>query len=255
MNDWSSIINREQSKPYYATLAQKLREEYANYTCYPAKENIFRAFYNTPLDKVKVVILGQDPYHEPGQAMGMSFSVPNGTKLPPSLKNIYKELDNEFGTHPDNGDLTFWANQGVLLLNTILTVRMGEAKSHHGLGWENFIDSIIEDLNNINRPIVFMLWGKDAQRYQKFLTNKNHLVLSTSHPSPFSANRGFLGCNHFKDCNSFLLKNGITTINWVYSNVVAQQSEATVTEPEEDSVPYIQDENGQYMIDDSYYQY
>lgn len=258
MSDWNQIILQEQEKEYYKDgLRGFLMEEYTNNTCYPAKENIFAAFRNTPLNKVKVVILGQDPYHEPGQAMGLSFSVPATEKLPPSLKNIYKELESEFGKCPANGDLTFWAKQGVLLLNTILSVRKGEAKSHHGHGWESFVENIIKRINEEDRPIVFLLWGKDAQSFKKYLTNPKHLVLTTSHPSPFSANRGFLGCNHFIEANSFLLNNGITTINWV-ENDVNYSAPVEVTEEYDDNSYFADtnmmtyaEEGGQYTFVES----
>ena len=169
----------------------------------------------TPLDQVKCVILGQDPYHEPNQAMGLAFSVNRGVATPKSLINMYKELNAEFGYPiPTHGDLSSWAKQGVLLLNTVLTVRKGEAASHAGHGWETFTDKIISIINEEDRPIVFLLWGKFAKSKEVLLNNPKHLILKTTHPSPFSASYGFLGCNHFKKCNEFLEKNNVSPIDW-----------------------------------------
>ena len=244
---WNEIVQKEQQKDYYAKeLAPFLREEYESNICFPPKENIFNALNATPFDSVKVVILGQDPYHEPGQAMGLSFSVPQGVKIPPSLVNIFKEIENEFGyeSYTENlkeyGDLTSWATQGVLLLNTTLTVRKGEARSHAGKGWEIFTDALIQELDSKRNGIVFMLWGKDAKAKKKLLKNPNNAVMETSHPSPFSASRGFNGCNHFKNCNSFLLNAGITPINWS-SNLQEFQAHMTSIMPqvqEEIEIPY-----------------
>lgn len=218
-SNWNEFIVAEQQKPYYQTLKVELQREYTENICYPVKENIFRAFAETPLDKVKVVILGQDPYHEPGQAMGLSFSVPNGCPLPPSLKNIFKEIGDELNFKDyhkarTNGDLSGWASQGVLLLNSTLSVRKGEANSHAKLGWREFTDNALAVLNQINQPIVFILWGAFAKEKKKLLDNPNHLILESPHPSPFSAQKGFFGNDHFKKCNSFLLDNGQTPINW-----------------------------------------
>lgn len=223
--DWNEIILGEQKKPYYESLANHMREEYATQTCYPVKENVFNAFHQTPYDKVKVVILGQDPYHEPGQAQGLSFHVNNGVKIPPSLVNIFKELDKEYGKtveHP-SGNLLSWTHQGVLLLNSVLTVRAHQAGSHAGLGWETFTDNILTILGKEDRPIVFMLWGKYANGKASLLgNNPNHLILQATHPSPFSASRSssggkihsFFGCNHFVDCNNFLMGHGVEGIDW-----------------------------------------
>ena len=217
---WDSFIIQEKQKDYYKGLNDFLKAEYTNNECFPPKDLIFNSFRQTNINDVKVVILGQDPYHEPGQAMGLSFSVPQSIKLPPSLVNIFKEIGNEFGQEDyekirTNGDLTFWAKQGVLLLNSVLSVRSGEAGSHANHGWEEFTDNVIRKVNEMDKPIVFMLWGKYAKKKASLLNNPKHLVLETSHPSPFSARRGFFGCNHFKDCNSFLLNNGVTPINWL----------------------------------------
>lgn len=222
-HEWTEIIQEQQKQDYYySNLAPFLKEEYANYECYPVAENVFRALYATKSpDNVKVVILGQDPYHEPGQAMGLSFSVPEGCPNPPSLQNIIKEVKYEYQIDDNidrklyHGDLTYLAEQGVLLLNTTLTVRKGEPNSHSNCGWQIFTDSIIEYLNDMNEPMVFMLWGKYAQRKKRLITNDKILVLTTSHPSPFSANRGFMGCNHFIKCNEFLKQHYMNPIDWL----------------------------------------
>ena len=214
---WNEILQNEVTQSYYINeLAPFLREEYEKYECYPEKDKIFNAFYNTPsFDATRVVILGQDPYHEPGQAQGLSFSVPNDVKRPPSLVNIVKELESEYGTeYPETNDLTYLAEQGVLLLNTTLTVRKGSAGSHFGHGWETFTDNIIKILGEREEPMVFLLWGKHAQSKKKLITSKNALVLTTSHPSPFSFKRGFEGCGHFVKCNDFLVANELKPINW-----------------------------------------
>lgn len=212
---WNELISKEQHKHYYIDMVPILRSEYSNYECYPSKENIFKAMYSikSPED-VKVVIIGQDPYHEPGQAMGLSFSVPNDVLAPPSLVNIINELEREYNTKYNNGnDLTFWANQGVLLLNSTLTVRRGKANSHANIGWQIFTDNIIEYLGSLNKPMVFMLWGKFAKSKKK-LINNNSLILETTHPSPLSANKGFLGCDHFIKCNEYLKNNNVEQIDW-----------------------------------------
>ena len=176
---------------------------------------MFNAFELTPYSKVKVVILGQDPYHNDGQAHGLCFSVKPGTDIPPSLKNIYKELETELGCRiPNNGYLTAWAQQGVLLLNTVLTVRAHQAFSHRGIGWEQFTDAVIESLNKADRPLVFMLWGRPAEQKMKMLDNPRHLILTAAHPSPLSASRGFFGCGHFIKCNEYLKANGLSPIDW-----------------------------------------
>jgi uracil-DNA glycosylase len=228
---WNDLIQNEQTKDYYANgIIPFLKEEYANYECYPPKENIFKALYSIPTpDDVKVIILGQDPYHEPGQAMGLSFSVPENCTNPPSLKNIIKEVQHEMCIKDDSidrplyhGDLTYLAKQGVLLLNSTLTVRRGQANSHADCGWQQFTDTIISTLNEMNHPMVVMLWGKYAQRKSHLITGNKILVLTTSHPSPFSANRGFMGCNHFVKCNEYLKANGIEPIDWLGDTHVYQ---------------------------------
>lgn len=217
---WNEILQNEISQEYYQNgIAPFLRQEYAQFECYPSKDNIFKAFYSIPSpENVKVVILGQDPYHEPGQANGLAFSVQRDCVNPPSLNNIIDEVQHEFNVQGINavnyGDLTCWAKQGVLLLNTTLTVRRGQANSHSGCGWTTFTDHIIQYLNSMNQPMVFMLWGKYAQRKKYLVNNNKILVLTTSHPSPFSANRGFFGCNHFVKCNEYLKANNIQPIDW-----------------------------------------
>lgn len=214
-NDWSPIVDIECKKEYYKDLYLFIRDEYSKRKIYPKPADLFNALHLTPLSKVKVVILGQDPYHEPGQAEGLSFSVPKGIKIPPSLQNIYKELSDELGCYiPNHGSLRKWAEQGVLLLNTVLTVRAGVAFSHKGKGWENFTDAIIRAVNNENRPIVYLLWGKAAQDKAVMLNNPRHLILKSPHPSPLSAHRGFFGNGHFKKVNEFLVANGEELIDW-----------------------------------------
>lgn len=210
---WFEILKPEFEKEYYKRLEQFLDKEYATKTIYPKSENVFNAINYVPLDKVKVVIIGQDPYHEPNQAHGLSFSVEH-SDLPPSLKNIFKEIETETGIKNTNGNLTAWAKQGVLLLNTVLTVERGKANSHKGKGWENLTMEIVKKVNEINSPIVFLLWGAQAQSFSQVLTNPNHLVLKCAHPSPLSAFNGFFGCGHFVKTNEFLVKHGLTTINW-----------------------------------------
>ncbi|MCR5215901.1 MAG: uracil-DNA glycosylase [Lachnospiraceae bacterium] len=212
---WEEALRPEFSKPYYANLFQRVKEEYSKYPVYPPADEIFNAFHFTPLEEVKVVIIGQDPYHEPGQAHGLCFSVKPDVKIPPSLVNIYKELHRDLGcTIPNHGCLTKWAKQGVLLLNTVLTVRAHEANSHKEIGWEEFTDAAIRVLNEVDRPIVFMLWGAPAQKKARMLHNPKHLVLKTSHPSPLSVYRGFDGCGHFSEANRFLESQGLTPIDW-----------------------------------------
>ena len=219
-NDWLELLRPEFSKAYYKKLFDKIKEEYSKCAVYPNSDDIFNAFHLTPYNKVKVVILGQDPYHEPGQAHGLSFSVKPGIDIPPSLVNIYKELHNDVGTYiPNNGYLVKWAEQGVLLLNTILTVRAHGAMSHSRIGWEEFTNAAIEALNKSDRPLVFMLWGKPAQAKEVMLTNSNHLILKAPHPSPLSAYRGFFGCRHFSKANEFLTAHGETPIDWQIENI------------------------------------
>ena len=214
-NDWLPVIEEETKKDYYKKLYLFLKEEYARQIIYPKSDDIFNALHLTPLSKVKVVILGQDPYHEPGQAEGLSFSVPKGEKLPPSLQNIYKELQDELGCYiPTSGSLRKWAEQGVLLLNTLLTVRAHAAFSHQGKGWEYFTDALIEAVNKEDRPIVYLLWGKAARSKVTMLNNPKHLILESAHPSPLSAHRGFMGNGHFKKANEFLIANNTEPIDW-----------------------------------------
>ena len=215
MSEWRKAIGEEANKEYYKNLSRFVNSEYKTKTVYPPKDEIMAALEKTPPKNVKCVILGQDPYHEPGQAMGLSFSVKDGIKIPPSLLNMYKELQMEYGYDiPKTGNLTAWAEQGVLLLNAILTVRAHEAASHRNKGWEEFTDAIIKYTNTLNQPIVYMLWGNFARSKKNLLDNPNHLVLESVHPSPLSANRGFLGCGHFKMCNDFLKSHGVEPINW-----------------------------------------
>lgn len=219
-NDWLDPLTKEFKKPYYRELYQKVLQEYRTRKVYPAPDDIFNAFHLTPLHEVKVVILGQDPYHGDGQAHGLSFSVKPDVDIPPSLQNIYQELHDELGCYiPDNGYLVKWAKEGVLLLNTVLTVRAHQAYSHRGIGWEEFTDAVIEAVNEQDRPIVFMLWGNPARAKKKMLNNPNHLILEAPHPSPLSAHRGFFGCGHFKKANEFLTAHGETPIDWQIENV------------------------------------
>lgn len=219
-NDWLEPLAPEFKKPYYKNLYTKIREEYTTHEIFPPSEEIFTAFELTPLSKVKVVILGQDPYHGNGQAHGLCFSVKPDVETPPSLVNIYKELNSDLGCYiPDNGYLTKWAEQGVLLLNTVLTVRAHQANSHRGIGWEEFTDAAIRILNEQDRPIVYLLWGRPAQMKKSMLNNPKHLILEAPHPSPLSAYRGFFGCQHFSKTNEFLGKNGLEPIDWQIENV------------------------------------
>lgn len=218
--NWNDFNENEKTKPYYDDMYKFIKEEYDNHTCYPPFPKILNALNLTPYDDVKCVILGQDPYHEPNQAMGLSFSVAPGVAIPRSLQNIYKELNSELGCYiPNNGDLTKWAKQGVLLLNSVLTVRAHNAASHSGHGWENYTDNILIELNKKQTPIVFLLWGNFARSKKSLITNPNHLILETTHPSPFSAGNGFFGCNHFKLCNDFLAKNNMKPIDWQIENI------------------------------------
>lgn len=214
-NDWQDFFERETKKDYYLELRSFLKNEYNNCTVYPPMEEIFNAFKITPLSKVKVVILGQDPYYHQGQAMGLSFSVKEGIKLPPSLVNIYREISNDLDQEINisSGNLTRWAEQGVFLLNTTLTVRDGEPLSHKGHGWEIFTDNVIRALNENDNPKVFLLWGNNAKVKKSLITNKNHLILEAGHPSPLSV-RYFYGCKHFSKTNDFLIKNGLKPIKW-----------------------------------------
>lgn len=218
-NDWLEVLGAEFKKPYYANLYKKVKEEYAAHTIYPKADDIFNAFHLTPLKNVKVVILGQDPYHNVGQAHGLCFSVQPQVDIPPSLVNIYQELKEDLGCYiPNNGYLVKWAENGVLLLNTVLTVRAHQANSHQGIGWEQFTDAVIQAVNAQDRPIVFLLWGRPAQMKKKMLNNPNHLVLEAPHPSPLSAYRGFFGCKHFSKANAFLQEHGIAPVDWQIEN-------------------------------------
>lgn len=219
-NDWAPALREEYRKPYYKDLFLKVNEEYSKYQVFPPADDIFNAFHLTPLKDVKVVILGQDPYHNIGQAHGLSFSVKPGIEAPPSLVNIYNELKEDLGCYiPNNGYLVKWAQQGVLLLNTVLTVRAHQANSHRGIGWEDFTNAVIRILNGQDRPIVFLLWGRPAQNKMSMLNNPNHLILTAPHPSPLSAYRGFFGCKHFSRTNEFLRQNGIAPIDWQIENI------------------------------------
>lgn len=219
-NDWLDAISSEFKKPYYRELYNFVKDEYSRTVVYPPADDIFNAFHFTPLSKVKVLILGQDPYHNVNQAHGLSFSVKPGEDIPPSLQNIYKELNEDLGCYiPNNGYLEKWAREGVLLLNTVLTVRAHQANSHQGRGWEQFTDAVINAVNEQNRPIVYMLWGRPAQSKAPMLTNPKHLILKAPHPSPLSAYRGFFGCKHFSMANEFLEKNGVEPIDWQIENI------------------------------------
>lgn len=214
-NDWLEALKDEFKQPYYRELFQTVNEEYKTRQIFPPADDIFNAFHLTPLKDVKVVIFGQDPYHNVGQAHGLCFSVKKGVQVPPSLVNIYKELEDDLGcTIPDHGYLVKWAQQGVLMLNTVLTVRAHQANSHRGIGWEQFTDAAIKVLNEQDRPIVFILWGSPAQRKKVMLNNPKHLILEAPHPSPLSAYRGFFGSRPFSQTNEFLKKNGLAEIDW-----------------------------------------
>lgn len=219
-NDWMVPLSQEFKKPYYKELYNKVAQEYNSTKVFPAPDDIFTAFHLTPLKDVKVVIIGQDPYHNDGQAHGLCFSVKPEVDIPPSLVNIYQELHDDLGCDiPNNGYLVKWARQGVLMLNTVLTVRAHQANSHRGIGWEKFTDAVIEAVNKEDRPIVFLLWGRPAQMKKSMLNNPKHLILEAPHPSPLSAYRGFFGCKHFSQTNAFLEKNGLEPIDWQIENV------------------------------------
>jgi uracil-DNA glycosylase len=215
INDWKEALEREFEKPYYKDLRQFLIQEYKTKQVFPPMHDIFNALHYTPLSKVKVMILGQDPYHDVNQAHGLCFSVLPGQQPPPSLQNIYKELQEDLGCPvPNHGYLKKWADQGVLLLNTVLTVRAHQANSHQNKGWEQFTDAVIETVNRQQRPVVYLLWGKPAQSKKPMLTNPSHLILQAPHPSPLSAYRGFFGSRPFSRANDFLEKNGAGSIDW-----------------------------------------
>lgn len=215
MNSWENIIKEESKKEYFQILQEKLEMERRNYEVYPKEEEIFRALSCTPLDQVKVVFLGQDPYHEPNQACGLAFSVPRGEKIPPSLRNIYKELHNDLGIMiPCHGDISNLTKEGVLLINSVLTVRSHEAMSHHNFGWIQFTDKLIQELDKENHPIVFILLGNAAKTKKELIKNPIHLIIEGVHPSPLSASRGFFGSRIFSRTNEFLKKNNIVPVNW-----------------------------------------
>ncbi|MEL7427578.1 MAG: uracil-DNA glycosylase [Bacteroidota bacterium] len=215
-DSWKTALSAEFQQPYFQTVAQFLRKaKEEGKHIYPPGALIFNAFNTTPLPKVKVVVLGQDPYHNPGQAMGLSFSVPKGVTIPPSLRNIYKELVTDVGfTAPNHGDLTPWAEQGVFLLNAMLTVERNKPSSHRDIGWQNFTDAVIRTLSREREHLVFMLWGAFAQKKSVLIDGDRHLILSSPHPSPFSANRGFFGNQHFSKANKYLEEHGLGAIDW-----------------------------------------
>ena len=214
-NNWYNLLKNEFNKSYFVSLQEKLNYEYSHHTVYPKIENVFYALNTVKYEDVKVVIMGQDPYHEPNQAIGMSFAVPDGIKIPPSLVNIFKEIESDLNIKCINsGNLTRWAKQGVLLLNSVLTVREGEANSHKNIGWLEFTSQIIKLLNDRTNPVIFVLWGGNAKSLKPLITNKQHYVLESAHPSPLSAYNGFFGCKHFSKINEILQKNGQKTINW-----------------------------------------
>ena len=214
-NDWDEILENEFKKDYYLKIREFLKAEYSSKVIYPPMFDIFNALRYTSFESTRVVILGQDPYHEPGQAHGLSFSVKKGIKIPPSLVNIYKELKTDIGMEiPNHGELTSWAKQGVLLLNATLTVRQGLANIHQNIGWSIFTDNIIKALNESSKPVVFILWGGNARSKKKYISNPNHLIIESAHPSPLSAYNGFFGSRPFSRTNEFLSKNGFEPINW-----------------------------------------
>lgn len=219
-NNWDSILAEEFDQEYYLKLREFLKYEYSHYVVFPSMYDIFNAFKTTDYNDVKAVILGQDPYHEPGQAHGMAFSVKPGIPTPPSLQNMYKELSDSLGCYiPNNGYLVKWAEQGVLLLNTTLTVRCSQANSHSQAGWQIFTDNVIRKLNEREDPIVFILWGSNARRKAEFIDRNRHYILEAPHPSPLSAYRGFFGCNHFAKTNEILSGMGKTPIDWQIENI------------------------------------
>lgn len=214
-NEWDELLKDEFTKEYYLNLREFLKKEYFSCRIYPDMYDIFNALRYTSYSDVKAVIIGQDPYHGRGQAHGLCFSVQKGVAVPPSLQNIYKELYSDLGISPaDHGCLKKWADNGVLLMNTVLTVREGQANSHKGMGWEIFTDRVIELLNGREKPIVFLLWGGNAKQKMRLITNPGHLILQAAHPSPLSAFNGFFGCRHFSKANEFLTANGIEQIDW-----------------------------------------
>lgn len=222
-NDWAPLLDDQFGQPYYVTLRQFLIEEYRTKTIYPNMHDIFNALHFTAYTDTRVVILGQDPYHGPGQAHGLSFSVQPGVRRPPSLTNIFKELHDDLGCPmPDDGDLEHWARQGVLLLNTVLTVRRGQANSHRGKGWEPFTDRVIEMLNERAAPVVFILWGRNAQAKKQMIDERRHCIIESSHPSPYSAHYSFFGSRPFSRANSFLQRAGLSPVDWAAAQPQAQ---------------------------------
>lgn len=220
MNHFKALIEEESKKEYYIKLHEFIDNEYNTKTIYPPRENIFFAMKNTPYEHVKVVIIGQDPYHGEGEAHGMCFSVNPGIKIPPSLKNIYKEIRRDLGCKiPNNGYLLKWARQGVLMLNAVLTVEKDKPASHQGKGWETFTDRIIEEINKKETPVVFLLWGNFAKQKATLITNPKHLILTSSHPSPFAVRYGFDGCSHFSKTNKFLIENNMAPIDWQIDDI------------------------------------
>ena len=218
--DWQAALKNEFHQPYYAKLYKTVMKEYRTTKIFPPPQDMFNAFEYTPLNDVKVVILGQDPYHNDGQANGLCFSVKPDVDVPPSLVNIYQELHDDLGCDiPNNGYLKKWADQGVMLLNTVLTVRAHAANSHQGIGWETFTDAAIKILNEQDRPMVFLVWGRPAQNKKSMLTNPKHLILEAPHPSPLSAFRGFFGSRHFSKTNEYLKANGLEPIDWQIENI------------------------------------
>ncbi len=214
-NRWDEILADEFKKDYYLNLREFLKQEYGRYTVYPPMNDIFNSLRYADYDNIKVVIIGQDPYHEPNQAHGLAFSVKKGCPIPPSLKNIYAELEADLGIPPcPHGELTEWAKQGVLLLNNALTVRRGQANSHRGKGWEYLTDRIIQCVNEKSDPVVYLLWGANAREKTKIINNPRHLILTAAHPSPLSAYNGFFGCRHFSKTNKFLEDNGVEPVDW-----------------------------------------
>lgn len=219
-NDWDEVLQEETEKPYFQELRYALAREYKQYNVYPPKDKLFSALKLTPYSKTRVVILGQDPYHGAGQAHGLSFSVEPGVRVPPSLRNIYTELHSDLGLAiPNHGSLLHWAEEGVLMLNAVLTVREGQPNSHKGLGWETFTDAIMEKLNERTEPMVFILWGSHAQLKGAAIDRSRHMVIQSPHPSPFSAHRGFLGSRPFSRANQFLEEHGLRGIDWSIPNV------------------------------------
>ncbi|WP_202908592.1 uracil-DNA glycosylase [Halalkalibacillus sediminis] len=215
VTDWKKYLQPEISKEYFQRMIHSIDSQYEEKEIYPIKEQVFRAFNETPFNETKVVILGQDPYHGPGQANGLSFSVPPRMNIPPSLRNIFKELQNDLGCPaPRHGDLTKWARQGVLLLNTVLTVEAHQANSHRSIGWESFTDYAIQQLNNERNHLVFILWGKQALKKSNMIDQNRHVILHSPHPSPLSAHRGFFGSKPFSKTNEYLLEHGISPIEW-----------------------------------------